>query len=86
MEIDLLKKLAAFPESIASAAKKHAPHFIAQYVFDLASSLHRFYNANKVLDRDNRQQTGARIALMKAVRITIANALHIIGVAAPESM
>jgi arginyl-tRNA synthetase len=48
--------------------------------------LHSFYNAEKVLDAANPEQTSARIALMKAVRITIANGLQLIGVSAPEKM
>lgn len=85
-EVDLLKKLGEFPQMIAEAAKQKAPYRVTQYVFDLASLLHSFYNAEKVLDVDNIALTNARIALMKAVRITIANALHIVGVNAPEKM
>lgn len=85
-ELDLLKKMGEFPQVIADAADKHAPHRITQYVFDLASLLHSFYNAEKVLDSDNLEQTNARIALMKAVRITLANGLKLMGVSAPEKM
>lgn len=85
-ELDLLKKLGEFPNVITDAAEKHAPQKITQYVFDLASLLHSFYNAEKVLDTENLELTNARIALMKAVRITIANALKLIGVNAPEKM
>lgn len=85
-EVDLLTKLGAYPQVLAEAAKNHAPHQVTQYVFDLAALLHRFYNAEKVLDEDHMDMTKARIALMKAVQITIANALKIIGVSAPEKM
>ncbi|WP_106495998.1 arginine--tRNA ligase [Lentibacillus sp. Marseille-P4043] len=85
-EMDLLKKLGAFPQTIADAAAKATPHKVTQYIFDLASLLHSFYNAEKVLDPENPERTKARIALMKAVRITIANGLKIIGVTAPEKM
>lgn len=85
-EQDLLKKMAAFPQMIIDAAEKRAPHKVTQYVFDLAALLHSFYNAEKVLDAENLPLTQARIALMKAVRITIANALQLLGVSAPEKM
>ncbi|MFD2209919.1 arginine--tRNA ligase [Virgibacillus halophilus] len=85
-ELDLLKKLAAFPQMITDAAEKRAPHKVTQYVFDLAALLHSFYNAEKVLAPENMALTQARIALMKAVRTTIANALKILGVSAPEKM
>lgn len=85
-EIDLLKKLGEFPKVIDDAADKYAPHLVTQYVYDLSAALHSFYNAEKVLDPDNPELTHARIALVKAVRITISNALKIIGVTAPEKM
>ncbi|GAA0436148.1 arginine--tRNA ligase [Lentibacillus halophilus] len=85
-ETDLLKKLGAFPQTIADAAEKRAPHKVPQYVFELASQLHSFYNAEKVLDPDHPERTKARIALMEAVRTTLANGLRLIGITAPESM
>src|SRR5690625_1249201 len=85
-ELDLLKQLAAFPQVIADAAEREAPYRVTQYVFDLASLLHSFYNAEKVINEEEMELTKARIALMKAVRITIANALAIVGVSAPEKM
>jgi arginyl-tRNA synthetase len=85
-ELDLMKKMGEFPQVIVDAADKHAPQKITQYVFDLASLLHSFYNAEKVLDTEHLELTNARIALMKAVRTTIANALKLIGVNAPEKM
>src|SRR5690625_804501 len=85
-ELDLLKKLGEFPATISEAAKRQAPHFITQYVYDLSALLHSFYNAEKVLDESNKPLTAARIALMKAVKITIANGLDILGVTAPERM
>lgn len=85
-EHDLLKKLGEFPQIVADAAEKHAPQRVTNYVFELAALLHSFYNAEKVLDTAAAERTSARIALMKAVRITIANALNLIGVSAPEKM
>lgn len=85
-EKDLLKQIATFPEVIAEAAKREAPYRITQYVYDLAAQLHRFYNAEKVINEDNLPLTKARIALMKAVKITIYNALKLMGVEAPEKM
>ncbi|CAN7164169.1 arginine--tRNA ligase [Rossellomorea sp. LjRoot5] len=85
-EVDLLKKLGEFPQMIADAAEKRTPHRVANYINDLASAFHSFYNANKVLDEDNRELTTARLALVKVVRVTLQNALALIGVAAPEKM
>jgi arginyl-tRNA synthetase len=85
-EIELLKKLGEFPEAVSEAALKRMPHRITNYIFELASALHSFYNAEKVLDPENTEKSRARLALMKAVQITLQNALALIGVSAPEKM
>jgi arginyl-tRNA synthetase len=85
-EIDLLKKLGEFPQAVSEAALKRVPHRITNYIFELASAFHSFYNANKVLDSENPERTKARLALVRAVQITMKNALSLIGVSAPEKM
>lgn len=84
-ETDLLKHLGAFPEEVGEAAAALAPHRVVRYVYDLATLLHSFYNAEQVIT-DNAGLTQARLALMKAVQITIQNSLRLIGVSAPERM
>lgn len=85
-EIDVLKKMGDFPQVVADAAKLRSPHRIATYIQELAAAFHSFYNAEKVLDASNEDMTRARLALITAVRTTIANALRLIGVSAPEKM
>jgi len=85
-EVDLLKKLGEFPAAVTEAAEKRIPHRITNYINELAAALHSFYNAEKVLDQDNLEKTKARLALMKAVQITLQNSLKLIGVSAPEKM
>lgn len=85
-EFDLLKKLGEFPQVIVEAAKKRAPHRITNYIHDLASAFHSFYNAVKVVDTNNVELTKARLGLVKAVQITMKNALRLVGVSAPERM
>jgi arginyl-tRNA synthetase len=84
-EIDLLKHLGEFPEEVAGAAEVLAPHRVVRYVHELASLLHSFYNAERVITEDE-GLTHARLGLMRAVQITLVNALRLIGVSAPERM
>ena len=85
-EEDVLKKVGAFPQVVAEAAKHRTPHRIANYIQDLAAAFHSFYNAEKVLNADNKELTEARLALITSVKTTLANALKLIGVSAPEKM
>lgn len=84
-EIDILRKIADFPEEIMIAARTMAPHRIARYVMDLAGLFHSFYNSHRVLN-DNEELQNARLLLMDITRITIKNSLSILGVSAPEQM
>ncbi len=84
--IELLKKLGEFPQAVADAAEKRIPHRVTNYIFELASAFHSFYNAEKVINDDNLEETKARLALVKATQITLKNALLLIGVSAPERM
>ncbi|MEK3806829.1 arginine--tRNA ligase [Bacillus sp. FSL H8-0547] len=85
-EVELLKKLGEFPQAVAEAAVKRIPHRITNYIYDLSSALHSFYNAEKVLDPENEAKSKARLALMRATQITLKNSLTLIGVSAPEKM
>lgn len=85
-EFEVLKKLGEFPAAVSEAAEKRMPHRITNYIFELASAFHSFYNADKVLDSEHIERSKARLALIKAVQITLKNALALIGVAAPERM
>lgn len=85
-DIEVLKKVGDFPQVVADAARVRTPHRIANYIQELAATFHSFYNAEKVLDTDNKDRSEARLALITAVRTTLANALKLIGVSAPEKM
>jgi arginyl-tRNA synthetase len=85
-EIELLKKLGEFPQAVGEAALKRVPHRVTNYIMELASTFHSFYNAEKVLDSEQPERTKARLALIKTVQITLRNALALIGVSAPEKM
>lgn len=85
-EIEVLKKLGEFPLAVAEAAQKRMPHRVTNYIYELASTFHSFYNAEKVLDAENVERTKARLSLIKAVQTTLKNALKLIGVSAPEKM
>lgn len=84
-ELELIKKMAAFPEEVQRAARERAPHRIAHFVHELAGMFHTFYNHCRII-QENKDLEKARLALVTAVRITIANSLAILGVSAPEKM
>ena len=84
-EIDLLRRIADFPNEILIAARTLSPHRIARYVLDVAWLFHSFYNHHRVLTNDEPLQN-ARLLLMQVTQITLKNALDTLGVSAPEQM
>lgn len=83
--IELLKKIAEFEPMIEGAAEARATQRVTNYIQDLSAHFHRFYNAEKVLT-DDENKTKAHLALITATRITLRNALTLVGVTAPERM
>lgn len=84
-EFALARKLADFPVEVVSAAKGLAPQRIARYAHEVAGLLHSFYNAHRVIT-ENQALTDARLVLVDATRITLQNALGLLGLTAPERM
>lgn len=85
-EAGILKQLADFPSMIDSAAEARAPYKVCAYIQKLASLIHEYYAATKIIDHDDKAGTSSRLALMKAAMIVLENALSIIGVSAPSKM
>ncbi len=84
-ESALLRRLSDFSETIENAAREYSPHLVAFYLKDLAADFHSYYNAERFLV-DDAGLTLARLALIDAVRQTMANGLRLLGVSAPEKM
>ncbi len=82
---NVLEKVYEFPEVVKNAALKELPHLITKYVYDLATIFHAFYSKNRILVADE-QETKENLDLIKAVKITLENALDLIGVIPPEKM
>ncbi len=89
-ESELLGALGEFPRVVTSAAQLREPHRIARYLESLAGSYHRFYDACRVLPRGDEdlpvELVTARLWLVEATRIVLANGLALLGVSAPERM
>lgn len=84
-EEELIRRIGAYPETVASAAELRAPHRVAHYAEDLAEGFHKFYTECQVVG-DDAELTRARFWLCVATRQTLVNALSLLGVSAPDRM
>jgi arginyl-tRNA synthetase len=84
-EAALIKKMAMLPYVVEVASKDLKPHLIAGYARELAEAFNQFYRFEPVLNAEPELRE-ARLALVDASRITLANALDLLGIAAPEEM
>lgn len=81
----LIVRILDFPDEITQAANSRSPNRIANYLKDLAMDFHILYTTCRVITKDI-NLTQARLALINATKITIANGLKILGINAPEAM
>jgi arginyl-tRNA synthetase len=82
----LIKRLLAFPDEVAEAAQRRAPHRIATYALELAQEFTAFYRDCRVVGAEPEPLESFRLALCVATMRTIAAALGLLGVSAPEAM
>ena len=91
-ELDMIRRMAAWPAVVSGAADAHEPHRIAFYLYDLAASFQQLYargNNNATLRfllENDRSLTIARLALVQSVATVIAGGLRLIGVEPVEEL
>jgi len=82
----LLRDIARFPAVIESAAADLEPHVVATFAREFAETFNAFYRECSVLNADDEAVAAARLGLVEASRHTVANALDVLGIEAPNSM
>ncbi|MFD6727623.1 arginine--tRNA ligase [Corynebacterium xerosis] len=88
-EGELIRTLGEFPAVVTAAAQLREPHRVARYAEQLAGVFHRFYDVCQILPKAGEAAEplhAARLGLAEATRQTLANALGLLGVTAPERM
>lgn len=85
-ELLLMKMMGEFTSTVAKAAKLRKPNLISEYIISLVKLYHSYYNVARVNNPDDPELTNQRVGLVKALQITLSNALNLLGVSAPESM
>jgi arginyl-tRNA synthetase len=84
-EVQLMRNISRFPETIEASARLRSPHMVAYYLHSLATDLHAYYNAHQFLVKDENLRN-ARLNLVLATRVVLASGLGLLGVSAPEEM
>jgi arginyl-tRNA synthetase len=85
IDLELLRKVTAFPEAVARAAREREPHRITGYLEDLARLTHGWYHGCRVLGEPPAVEQ-ARLLLARAARQVLANGLTLLGISAPDRM
>ncbi len=86
IELDLLKAIQEFPNVVKSIAKTFEVHKMGIYIHSVATLIHSFYNECRIVDKSNLNLTANRLGLVEACKITLYNALDLIGIKAPDKM
>jgi arginyl-tRNA synthetase len=85
-EVQLVDIISRFPDTVELAALEYRPLMIANYAYDLAATFHSFYHVVPVIQTENPQVRDARLRLVAAARQTLANALRLLDIQAPDVM
>ena len=85
-ELALIKELNKFPQLVEEIADSYAAHKLAHFAISVADKFHSFYDACRVIDASSPELTKARLLLVNAARIVLAETLRLIGVDALEKM
>ncbi|MFA5088516.1 MAG: arginine--tRNA ligase [Candidatus Omnitrophota bacterium] len=84
-ELELIKTIGQFPDALSICHHQLDPFALVNYVQELATSFHKFYDQHRVIDEDQ-ELSSERLALIEAARIVLANGLRLLGVNAPQRM
>jgi len=84
-ELQLLKRICAYPEIVRLCAAQYAPHMLVHYLRDLAQDFHTYYSSHQFIVEDAGLRD-ARVTLALAAQTVIRNGLALLGVSAPDSM
>ncbi|MDR1487541.1 MAG: arginine--tRNA ligase [Deltaproteobacteria bacterium] len=85
-ELEIIKHLALFKETLESAARRLEPHLLTVYLSSLAKLFHQYYAVHRLVEETNAALTAARVTLAATVRQVTAIGLDLLGVSAPEKM
>ena len=84
-EIELIKKILSFPDTVLEASETMSPHKIAFFLQELAAQFHSYYKSTKVLV-DDLEVSRARVLLLRSLKTVFVNGLNLLGVSSPERM
>ncbi len=85
-EIELVKALATFPDTVAAAAEKYEPSFISRFAVDVSQKFNKFYFNCKILGAEDENVKNFRLALTEATLQALTNAFALLGIGIPEKM
>lgn len=84
--------LADFPQAVVDAGEQYEPSYVASHLLKLAGAFNKVYqrkddagSIDKIISGDS-QLSAARMALVRAVQLTIKEGLYLLGLKAPEEM
>lgn len=85
-EIDLIKMIDLYTETVEVAAEQLSPAIIANYVYDLAKEFNQFYHDSPILKEENAELRSMRLALSMQIADIIKSSTGLLGISVPEQM
>ncbi len=83
--VEVEKLLYRFPEVVLRAGEEYGPHYIANYLIELARSFNSFYGNNQIVNKEN-TDSPYLVALTQAFSVIMKNGIYLLGIKTPEKM
>jgi arginyl-tRNA synthetase len=82
----LLKKIISLQSVLANIAQTHQTHILTYYAIELATTFHKYYNKNRVIDHENIKKSASRLLMVQLLKDTFELLFNLLGISAPEKM
>jgi arginyl-tRNA synthetase len=83
--VGVCKVLSELPSKLVDAADKYEPYILTRHIVEICKAFNKFYNENNIMGSEGELRK-ARLAVVYAVKTTIAQSLALLGISAPEQM
>lgn len=85
LELEIIDKLSTYPRVVSESANKRLPHIVCNYLYDLASLFHKYYNMERVFT-DNEKVAEDKLFMYQAIKKVLVSGLDLIGIVARDEM
>jgi arginyl-tRNA synthetase len=83
--LEVEKLLYKFPEIVLRSSSEYEPHYVANYLIEVARSYNSFYGNTVIVNKEDKT-SAYKVALSYAFSFVMKTGLYLLGIKAPGKM